>query len=223
MITRILFYFGQQCLPIFVLPDSELYRRAKNLGIIKDEISYLKHPEHHSYYMINITKMSDAEYDRLKRIIFNYSNICGFYPGVLRNYNPLPNLDNYGRQLWYIEAYCPHCNSLNDYNNVFISSHDMSRLPVDATFTLRCRKCTRRFSTSNPHYWWANPHIRTQLLKLTHDDAACFPESVMLIARFLSRLHTKLKNGDSLVSRYFFRLAFNILAQIYKKIRRFFS
>jgi radical SAM superfamily enzyme YgiQ (UPF0313 family) len=132
----------------FVIPfqGSPLYKHCVKSGIIKDEIAFIEDRAKNGYnfsHPINMTKLSDADFEILKDRVFTAFYTAGYYS--------IPKIKVVdGKDEFHIK--CPYCKKESVVKN--INRPKMLELP-----TIGCRHCLRRFMLVTPFY----PFLRAAL------------------------------------------------------------
>ncbi len=146
-----------ELIQIYVCPNSDLYLDAVKRGIIKNELEFLDTDDPRDW-IVNVTKMSDAEYKEMARRIHELRTLCGYFPGVLKRFYCRETNEN-GRKMYHVETVCPHCSGSNRYErlslgaNFGVLSSDERTVyqTFDRPMILKCRNCTRRYHIPNLH------------------------------------------------------------------------
>ena len=122
-----------------VYPGTKLYRIALERGQITDEVDYLKKGD----YRVNTTRINDGGYAGLEARIHAMQQEKLIIPGeVLKSEAIGP--DTMGRELFTIDAKCPHCGNKNHYGR--ISRHEFTNYSIQPEMhKLSCRSCYQRF------------------------------------------------------------------------------
>ncbi len=135
-------------IPLGVYPNSQVYLKAKEIGIIRDEIAFISSlAEHQSD--LNVTSMSSSELRRIKRIADELQTTYAHYPGILESVEKCPGKDEYGRVFYSLSAYCTHCGEKNRYEKLYFFPTAEEK-PLDYMYFISCRHCRRRYRIPNP-------------------------------------------------------------------------
>lgn len=137
---------------LYYLPDSEIYRRAKQKGVIKDDLTYLREYASKGIgaCMINGTDMPDAEFTQMAKLVEECKNVSSYNCGPISEIRLL-RVDEYDRERYFVRTRCPHCAGENEYGGLAMSYHS-GRAANDlgpAFVWLKCRQCTRTYSIRN--------------------------------------------------------------------------
>lgn len=153
-------YYQIDMLPIFYLPNSELYRYAVQNRIIVDELKYLeKVTSGYGSTIINASKMSDDEFETILHIVATFM----IYPSYLQSVtmekftkvtHPLHN-DAY--ELFYACPYCFQSNSAYVTQKAKINSFLLSTI---------CTCCAARFAVDIKEYLAkTSPHYNNEMFE----------------------------------------------------------
>lgn len=115
--------------PIETYPGTELYHRAVSKGVIPDRLKFIED----GCPIINVSSMSDEEYEKLMGLLRYHSFMNRISPDIisLEKMKTHPVMGD----LYALKARCPHCHRIVEYNNINIRG--IRKLP--------CRECNQRF------------------------------------------------------------------------------
>lgn len=141
---------------IFTAPGAEIYEYAKEKGLIKNVVDFIKNKD----YVVNLTSMTAAEYDSFAREIASYA------------YNPLKRVDYIPQPVLLVHdeteprysftARCEHCNATSTYRNYVRKA----RLRYDRRYQfVRCLKCHRRYFVDIQQQFAVNKTVIANRLK----------------------------------------------------------
>ncbi len=131
---------------IDVYPGTKLYTIALERGLITDEVAYLEKGD----YRVNTTRIDDATYSSLEERIHRLQQQRLLFPGEVLATAAL-GTDRYGRELFSLDAKCPHCGHVNSYGR--LSRHEFTNYSVQPQYhKLACRACRQRFDVPAPDF-----------------------------------------------------------------------
>lgn len=115
---------------IFVFPDSELYRYCREKRLITDRLRYIQSS---LYDIMNMTRMPDAEFIRLRTLVEEYTNRYYVSAAAVR------------REPSGVTVKCPHCEKTIKYGNYRIKGFFYRKM-------MYCRECRKRFFATSGLY-----------------------------------------------------------------------
>ncbi len=129
---------------ILAIPDSALYRLCIEKGIITDRFDYIKN---HLGATLNMTSLSEAEFYRLRSIVYQYTHRYSISAVPLNKTKSS------------VTVSCPHCAKTTTYNNYRINARFYRKM-------IYCRNCRKRFflvSISYKVFAWLAGHATTPI------------------------------------------------------------
>ncbi|MFZ1898391.1 B12-binding domain-containing radical SAM protein [Methanoregula sp.] len=126
----------------FVVPfqGSPLYKYCVEKGIIKDEIEFIEKRSQEGYPFfepMNLTRMSDSEFEKLKDRVFTAAFTTGYFS--------IPISSESVNGVNEIQIRCPYCNQVSVLKNI--------NYPKRFEFQqIGCRHCNGKFRMVTPYY-----------------------------------------------------------------------
>ena len=113
-------------------PNSKLYQYCLKEGIIKDKLKFMKDIIKEDDFAINMTKMSDSDFNKLKSRV---QKSISKHRKIAKNLS----IKKISKGIYDITVKCPFCKGIITYGNCHIPNN------YNYSFTARCRKCPKRF------------------------------------------------------------------------------
>lgn len=121
---------------LLAVPDSPVYRDAVARGLIKDEVRFIKD----RFPLINLTKISDKKFDKLKNRLNYYVLTQRFLiPGKLVS-SEKEGPDYEGKPVYHFQVECSLCRHISEYRYFRFSSKPYS--------LVLCKNCRKRLKIS---------------------------------------------------------------------------
>jgi len=118
-------------------PKSKLYEYCIKNGIIKDKLKFMKGLVKEDDFALNMTKMSDSDFNRLKSRV---QESISKHRKIAKNLS----IKKTFKGIYNITVRCPFCKEKIIYRNChFPNKYNFS-------FTAKCRKCPKRFYIASP-------------------------------------------------------------------------
>jgi len=126
---------------LMAFPGSHLWAEGISRGIINDKLAAL-HDECAPLYRLNLTKLSNRNWEHLLRTIrhfdFNLRIIAKVISCKTQNFNYRK------RRLYTLTVACPHCGSVMEYRDLHCPWIE-DTVPAFTSNRLGCRVCNQRF------------------------------------------------------------------------------
>ncbi len=120
-------------------PNSKIYQYCIKEGIIKDKLEFMKDLIREDDFSINMTKnMSDADFNKL------VARVKGSSISKCRKIAKNISIKKTSKGVYDITVKCPFCKEVITYGNNYIPNR------YNFSFTVRCRKCPKRFYIADP-------------------------------------------------------------------------
>lgn len=113
-------------------PNSKLYQYCLKKGLIKDKLKFMKDIAKEDDFALNMSRMSDSEFNNLKSII--NTSISKH-----RKIAKIILMNKTSKGVYEIKVQCPFCKEKIIYGNCHLPNN------YNFSFTALCRKCSRRF------------------------------------------------------------------------------
>lgn len=126
---------------LMAFPGSSLWDYGLARGVIKDKQSAL-HDECASLYRLNLTKLSNRNWDHLLRTIRHLDFNLRIPAKVISC--KTQSFDYRKRRLYVLTVECPHCASVMEYRNMHCPWTEDTQ-PAFTSNRLGCRVCNQRF------------------------------------------------------------------------------
>jgi len=120
-------------------PGSEIYRSCLKRGIIKDELNFIKNEIHHTYIRNMTLNMSDGEFDKLKKEVYELTRTSMPYK--------IPSkISREKNNRYSIFVKCPYCKKEVTLKNCRIENKRYF------SFEIICRECKMKYHICSPLY-----------------------------------------------------------------------
>jgi anaerobic magnesium-protoporphyrin IX monomethyl ester cyclase len=126
-------------------PGSKLFQYCLERGLIKDELDFIKHinPRKH----INMTSLTDKEFSKL------HDEVLQLNQTYFKNDAIALRQVRTGKDVYSVTVRCPYCNTLVEYNNMYLFAYLGSNKYVWAVPVL-CRTCFMKFRVTSRLFYY---------------------------------------------------------------------
>jgi len=127
-------------------PGSEVYNHCLRKGLIKDKLDFIKNKIPHTFFMNMTEKMTDEEFEKLKREIYDLKVRYGNYvvPFMVEKESK--------KDVYNFYVKCPFCRETSIHKNNFVPMRFFYR------FHVHCRKCGMRYHLASRFYKFTMDH-----------------------------------------------------------------
>ncbi|MAG10909.1 hypothetical protein CMI44_01190 [Candidatus Pacearchaeota archaeon] len=131
---------------IHAYPGSEIYNHCIRKGLIKDKLDFIRNKIPHTFFMNMTDKMTDKEFEDLKKEIYRLKVKHGNYVVPFK----VKKTDK--KDVYNLSVKCPFCKQTSTHKNNYFSNRFFYR------FHVHCRNCGMRYHLVSKVYKFTMDH-----------------------------------------------------------------